>query len=75
MAAAPSSGRLVGLFKQGWNVIPEVVGSSVVALLGVGLATVGLVQYYAKDGDNRRFKSTIVVLRPDDPLAAKIRKD
>lgn len=74
-AAAPQAGRLATLFKQGWNEIPEVVGSSFVALLGLGLAGAGLVNYYAKDGDNRRFKSQIVVMRSDDPRAEKIRKD
>lgn len=75
-AAAPqAAGRLATLFKQGWNEIPEVVGSSFVALLGLGLAGAGLVNYYAKDGDNRRYKSSIVVMRSDDPRAAKIHKD
>lgn len=59
----------------GWNEIPEVVGSSVVALVGIGLAGIGLVNYYRKDGDNRRFKHTYVVMRPDDPRVAKIRQD
>lgn len=74
-AAAPQAGRLVTLFKQGWNEIPEVVGSSFVAVLGLGLAGAGLINYYRKDGDNRRYKSTIVVMRSSDPRAAKIHKD
>lgn len=74
-AAAKASGRLVTLFKQGWNEIPEVVGSSAVALLGLGLATVGVVNYYRKDGDNRRYKSSPVVMRSSDPRAAKVHKD
>lgn len=74
-AAAPASRGLVALFKRGWNEIPEVVGSSIIGLLGFGFAGAGVYNYYSKDGDNRRFKSAIVVMRPEDPRAAKIRAD
>lgn len=75
MAAAPARKGLAGLLKQGWNEIPEVIGSSAVALVGVVLGVAGAVNYYSKDGDNRRYKSTYVVIRPDDPRAAKVRTD
>lgn len=76
MAVNPQAARgLVGLFKQGWNEIPEVVGSSVMAVIGLGLAAIGVAGYYAKDGDNRKYKSTYVVMRPDDPRVAKVHKD
>lgn len=76
MSASPVVRRgAVALLKQGWNEIPEVVGSSAVALVGIGLAGLGLYNYYSKDGDNRRYKSTYVVMRPEDPRAAKVRKD
>lgn len=76
MSASPVVRRgVVGLLKQGWNEIPEVVGSSAVALVGLGLAAAGLYNYYRKDGDNRRYKSTFVVMRPEDPRAALVRKD
>lgn len=74
-AAAPATRGLVALFKRGWNEIPEVVGSSFMGVLGLGLAFAGVYNYYSKDGDNRRFKSSIVVMRPEDPRAAKIRTD
>ncbi|XP_035776577.1 uncharacterized protein LOC126581376 [Anopheles aquasalis] len=74
-ASAQASRGLTALFKRGWNEIPEVVGSSVIALIGIGLSVVGLTNYYRKDADNRRYKLTYVVMRPDDPRAAKIRKD
>ncbi|XP_069687871.1 uncharacterized protein NdufA3 [Periplaneta americana] len=64
-----------GVFKQAWDEIPEVVGSSFLALFGIGLATVGVYQYYAMDGDNRRYKLDYIVYRPDDPRVEKIRKD
>ncbi|CAO1396467.1 unnamed protein product [Diamesa hyperborea] len=75
MASTAANKTLVGLIKRGWNEIPEVVGSSVVGLVGIGLAGIGLVNYYRKDGDNRRYKHTYVVMRPDDPRVSKIRQD
>lgn len=76
MSVAPAqAGRLVTLFKQGWNEIPEVVGSSFLAVLGLGMAGAGLYNYYAKDGDNRRYKTTYVVMRSSDPRASRIRQD
>ncbi|XP_067002855.1 uncharacterized protein NdufA3 [Anabrus simplex] len=76
MAAATQGQRgLMALFKRGWHEIPEVIGSSFMALIGIGLASVGVYNYYAKDGDNRRFKQTYIVYRPDDPRAARVRTD
>lgn len=74
-ANAQASRGLVALFKRGWNEIPEVVGSSVMAVIGIGLAGIGLVRYYANDGDNRKYKSSYIVMRPDDPRAIKVHKD
>ena len=64
-----------GLFKQAWNEIPEVVGSTFMAVVGVSMAGFGLYNYYCKDGDNRRYKMEYTVYRPDDLKVAKIRKD
>ncbi|XP_054728845.1 uncharacterized protein LOC129237894 [Anastrepha obliqua] len=64
-----------GLLKRAWNEIPDIVAGSVLALLGLGLATAGVAGYYSKDGDNRRYKTGYVVMRPDDPRAEKVRKD
>ncbi|XP_062565840.1 uncharacterized protein LOC134228077 [Armigeres subalbatus] len=74
-ASAPASRGLTALFKRGWNEIPEVIGSSAMALIGIGLTLVGLTNYYRKGSDNRRFKAEYVVMRPEDPRAANIRKD
>lgn len=60
---------------SGWNEIPEVVGSSALALVGVAMASFGLWNYYRKDGDNRRYKNTYVVYRDTDPRAATVRTD
>ncbi|XP_004518880.1 uncharacterized protein LOC101453491 [Ceratitis capitata] len=64
-----------GLLKRAWNEIPDIVGGSVLALIGLGMAAIGVSRYYAKDGDNRRYKMGYVVIRPDDPRAEKVRKD
>lgn len=69
------SAAKVGYFKRAWNEIPEIVGSSVMALIGVGLASIGLYTYYQRDGDNRRYKLRYTVIRDDDPRAEKVRKD
>uniref|UniRef100_A0A1A9WB06 Uncharacterized protein n=1 Tax=Glossina brevipalpis TaxID=37001 RepID=A0A1A9WB06_9MUSC len=66
-----SAGRSVSLLTRAWNEIPDIVAGSVLALIGVGLGVIGLANYYSHDGDNRRFKLTYVVMRPDDPKAAK----
>ncbi|KAG4066861.1 hypothetical protein HA402_012928 [Bradysia odoriphaga] len=76
MATSPAASRgLVALFKRGWHEIPEVVGSGVMAVIGLGLGTFGLWKYYAEDGENRRFKQSMMIYRPDDPRVAKIRYD
>lgn len=74
MAVAPGRG-LVALFKRGWNEIPEIIGSSFMALIGLGLSAYTLHDYYAKDGDNRKHKFEYTVIRHDDPLAARVRRD
>lgn len=74
--ASPAAGRgLVALFKQGWNEIPEVVGSGFMGVIGFGFGLYGLHKYYSEDGENRRFKDTIHIYRPDDPRVEKIRYD
>lgn len=75
MASAPARKGLGGLLRQGWNEIPDVVAGSAVALVGVGLAMLGLANYYRKNGDNRRYKASYVVFRPEDPRADKVHKD
>lgn len=60
---------------SGWNDIPEVIGSSALALVGVAMASFGVWNYYRKDGDNRRYKNTYVIYRDTDPRAATVRTD
>ncbi|KAG5875689.1 hypothetical protein JTB14_023968 [Gonioctena quinquepunctata] len=74
MSAVPSRG-LVALFKRGWNEIPEVIGSSFFGVFGLGLTAFSVYCYYAKDGDNRKYKEHYTVYRHDDPRVDKIRKD
>ena len=66
---------LTGMLRQGWNEIPEIIGSSVVMVIGLGFGVATMVGYSMKDGDNRKHKQLPTVMRPDDPRAAKIHKD
>lgn len=75
MAAAQSSRGVANLLKRGWNEIPEVIGSSFMALVGVGLGLTGLYIYNQKDGDNRKHKFEYIVVRPDDPRAVQLKKE
>jgi len=75
MAVQPARKGLYALFLRGWNEIPEVIGSSGMALIGIGLSAFGVMNYYRKNGDNRRYKSTYVVMRSSDPRASFVRKD
>ncbi|KAK5646829.1 hypothetical protein RI129_005293 [Pyrocoelia pectoralis] len=71
--ATVAKGGLVALFKRGWNEIPEIIGSGVMAVIGVGLMGLSLMTYTAKDGDNRKHKMKYTVIRDDDPRAACVR--
>lgn len=64
-----------GLLKRAWNEIPDIVAGTGLAVAGLVLAGIGVTNYYSKDGDNRRYKMTYVVMRPDDPRAEKVHKD
>lgn len=64
----------VGLLMRGWNEIPEVMATTVLALVGVGIGTGSLWYYYKKDGDHKKYKLHYTVIRPDDPRVATIRK-
>lgn len=76
MAATPPARQgLKALILRGWNEVPDIVGGSVLALIGLGFIGVGLTNYYRKDGENKRYKFTYVVFRDDDPRAQKVRKD
>lgn len=75
MAAHAGRRTLRQLFQQGWTQIPEVIASSGLAVVGLVLGTYACYDYVKKDGDNRRYKKIYVIMRPDDPRVAKIRKD
>lgn len=74
--AAPVARRSVGqLLKQGWTEIPEVIASTGLAVVGAVCGGIACYRYVKNDGDNRRYKKVFVIMRSDDPRAAKIRKD
>ncbi|XP_060810343.1 uncharacterized protein LOC132904346 [Amyelois transitella] len=76
MAAVNTSRRTIGqLLKQGWTEIPEVIASTGMALLGVGIGFYSCHLYEKDNGDNKRYKLTYVIMRPDDPKVKLIRKD
>lgn len=74
-AARPAKQTLTSLLKRGWNEVPDIVAGTAVAIVGLGLGLIGLTTYYGKDGDNRKYKLTYVVMRPDDPRASRVHKD
>ncbi|XP_017042056.1 uncharacterized protein LOC108088646 [Drosophila ficusphila] len=74
MSASAARGS-TSLLKRAWNEIPDIVGGSALALAGIVMATIGVANYYANDGDNRRYKLGYVVYRHDDPRAQKVRDD
>lgn len=63
----------VGLFQKGWWEIPEVMGATVFALIGLGLAGIAMHNYEKNDGDRRTYRNIYVVVRPDDPRAKLIK--
>ncbi|XP_028039488.1 uncharacterized protein LOC114249960 [Bombyx mandarina] len=73
--AAASRKSLGQLIQQGWNEIPEIFASTGLGLVGIGLGVLGAYNYVKNDGDNRRYKGTYVVMRPDDPRVKLIRKE
>lgn len=75
MAATASRRTLGQLLKQGYHEIPEVITSTGIGLVGIGLGYWGCYNYVKSDGDNRRYKMTYVVMRPDDPKVKTIKKD
>ncbi|XP_030386570.1 uncharacterized protein LOC115633299 [Scaptodrosophila lebanonensis] len=73
--SAPAARGSTSLLKRAWNEIPDIVGGSALAIAGIVMAGIGLANYYAKDGDNRRYKMGYVVFRHDDPRAEKVHAD
>ncbi|XP_069188059.1 uncharacterized protein NdufA3 isoform X2 [Procambarus clarkii] len=48
--------RVSQLYRQGWAEIPEVMASSVVALVGIGFMGIGSYLYIKYDGDRKRYR-------------------
>jgi hypothetical protein len=66
---------LQGALKQGWNEIPEIIGSSAVMLVGLCFGAASIYIYNSRGLDNRKHKLLPIVMRSDDPRVAKIHKD
>ncbi|KAK8380153.1 hypothetical protein O3P69_016653 [Scylla paramamosain] len=74
MAASAGRRTLAQLYRQGWNEIPEVMASSYIMVLGLGLMGLSAYTYIKKDGDKKKYRFTYTVYRPDDPRVETIRK-
>jgi hypothetical protein len=51
------------------------MAASAAGLVGVIGCGYGCYRYYANDGDNRKYKNSYIVYRPEDPRAAKVHRD
>ncbi|KAF6203419.1 hypothetical protein GE061_003838 [Apolygus lucorum] len=65
--ASPYGKGVVGLLKKGWHEIPGVMGTSVMALLGLGFGITGINNYLKNDKLAPTYKKSYIVVRPDDP--------
>jgi len=73
-AGARGGNKLMALFKQGWNEIPEVMGSAIYGFIGMGMAFYGMHRIVKYDLNNHRYKTTYTVMRPDDERVNRINK-
>ena len=64
---------VVGLFKQAWWDIPEVMSASFMALLGMGMAAIGVKRYIDNHGENREYKAVYYIVRQGDPRACALK--
>lgn len=71
---ASATGKIVPLFKQAMNEIPEVVLSGAAAMIVAGIAYAKIRYDYSHGGQNKRYKLIPVLMRPDDPRAAQVHK-
>lgn len=72
--AAASRRTFSQLLQQGWTEIPEVLASSGMGIAGIALGFIGCYNYNKNDGDNKQYKKSIVIYRPDDPRVKLIKK-
>lgn len=72
--AAATGGKLVGLWKQALNEIPEVVLAGIAATVMATAAGFKVYSDTKKGVFNRVYKNQIVLMRPDDPRVAKVHK-
>lgn len=72
---AAKAGRLTALMKQAWNEIPETVCGLVLGVVSLAGAFTALHFYEKNDMDNSRYKYNFLIMRPDDPRVARIKRD
>lgn len=70
----PNFGKgLVALFKRAMWEIPDVMCTSFVALVGVGMAWYGCYHYKKIHGENSEFKSVYYIVRDNDPRQCQLK--
>jgi len=65
--------RAVALCKRGWNEIPEVVGSGLMAVVGASLGIYYALKFERDEMYQAQHRYFYTVYRHDDPKAAKVR--
>ncbi|XP_076332763.1 NADH:ubiquinone oxidoreductase subunit A3 [Tachypleus tridentatus] len=73
MATAKEGVKVVRLLRRAWNEIPEVVGSSVLAAIGVGFGFYAFFKQRDPSYAKKEFKKEYVVYRHDDPRAHNLK--
>lgn len=66
--------RIKSLFIRGWNEIPEIMGSSVIALIGLGFGIAALSRDDSVQ-EQSRYKRVFTIMRPDDPRTRFVRPE
>lgn len=64
-----------GFIRRKWDSNPDIVGSTVVAIFGLGIGVYTLDYYYRHNKDNRKYRQHYTVYRHDDPRVAQLRTD
>lgn len=64
---------LTGLFKKFWDEMPEVVGSTALGLVGLGIGVYIIRDFLQKGEFIPKYKESYVVYRHDDPKIALIK--
>lgn len=65
--------RVYALLIRGWNEIPEIVGTTAIAIVGLGFGAYATYRH-TQMGNKSRYKQHFTIMRPDDPRTRFIRE-